>query len=362
MARLNRVIREITKEIDAALFIGGDVPLKKCGRHFAAPCPFHEETTASFHVFPDDGTFKCYGCGAGGDVISYVMKRDNASFLDAVRTLAVNAGIILDEDDVSLIRRRERDAIYKANALAAAYFERVLQSEAGAASRAYCQRRGFSPAIVQAFHLGYAPDSWNGLVDELRASGVDLTIAAKAGLVIQNQRGGYYDFYRNRLIVPTYATTGEVLAFGGRVLGNEEPKYLNTGTTPVYTKGAHLFALDIARHAAQTSRAIIMVEGYLDCIALHEVGFTNTVAALGTAFTEKQAAELRKYADVVFLCYDADDAGLNAAKKSAQVAGASGLQVRIVSLEPGEDPDSFVRAHGTDAFRALLDSAQLGLP
>ncbi len=364
MPRLDQsVIREIHSRIDIATFIGQYVTLKKRGRDLVGLCPFHGEKTPSFHVHPEDGFFKCFGCGAGGDVIAFAMKLENMPFADAARMLASKAGIELETEDPRTARRRsEREAIYEANAIATAYFERMLRGDEGAAARAYCEKRGFGEAVIERFHMGYAPDGWNGLTDELRSHGVDLELAEKAGLVKPSQRGGYYDFYRNRLMVPTYATTGEVIAFGGRELGSGEPKYLNTSTTPVYTKGEHLFALNIARRAAQTDRTLIVVEGYLDCIALHQAGFEGAVAALGTAFTEKQAAELRKYAENIFLCFDADAAGASAATKAVDIASKviehTGSSVRIVTLPEGDDPDSYVRNHGAAAFRELLETAK----
>lgn len=357
------VIREIHTRIDIATYIGQFVSLKKRGRDLVGLCPFHGEKTPSFHVHPEDGFFKCFGCGAGGDVIAFAMKLENLQFGDAARMLANKAGIAVEAENPGAARRRsEREAIYEANAIAVAYFEKMLRGPSGADARAYCERRGFGQAILEKFHLGYAPDGWNGLTDELRAHGVDLALAEKAGLVKPSQRGGYYDFYRNRLMVPTYATTGEVIAFGGRDLGDGEPKYLNTTTTPVYTKGEHLFALNVARRAAQSDRTLIVVEGYLDCIALHQAGFETAVAALGTSFTDRQAAELRKYADYVYLCFDADAAGTTAATKAVDIASKviehTGSSVRVVSLPQGEDPDSYVRAHGAAGFRALLKAAK----
>ncbi len=357
------IIRELHSRIDIATFIGQYVPLKKRGRDLVGLCPFHGEKTPSFHVHPEDGFFKCFGCGAAGDVIGFLQKLENLTFPDAVRILANKAGIEVEAEDPRTARvRSEREAIYEANAVATRYFVRMLRSEAGASARAYCERRGFGDAIIEKFALGYAPDGWNGLVDELTANGVDLALAARAGLTKPGQRGGYYDFYRDRLMVPTYATTGEVIAFGGRMLGSGEPKYLNTSTTPVYTKGDHLFALNLARRAAQADRTLIVVEGYLDCIALHQAGFENAVAALGTSFTEKQAVELRKYADYVFLCFDADTAGSNAATKAVDTASKviehTGSSVRIVALPAGDDPDSYVRTHGSAGFAALLVAAK----
>jgi DNA primase len=359
------VLREIRARIDIATFIGQFVPLRKRGNDLVGLCPFHAEKTPSFHVHPDRGFFKCFGCGVGGDVITFVQKSENFGFADAVRSLATKAGVELEPENPRATRARtEREAMYEANRVAAAYFARMLAGERGAAARAYCARRGFTDATIERFALGYAPDSWSGLVAELERNGVDLDVAATAGLVKSGQRG-YYDFYRNRLMVPTYSTTGEVIAFGGRAIGDGEPKYLNTATTPVYTKGHHLFALNLARRAAQADRTAIVVEGYLDCIALHQAGFENAVAALGTSFTAEQAAELRKYAEYVFLCFDGDAAGSAAATKAIDVASKvvedTGSSVRIVLVPAGEDPDSFVRTHGAGAFRRLLDDAKPAL-
>ena len=355
-------VREIHARIDIASFIGSYVSLRKRGNDLVGLCPFHSEKTPSFHVHPDKGFFKCFGCGAGGDVITFVSKLENLAFPDAVRMLAQRAGVELEPETPQSVRvRSEREAIYEANRIATAFFENRLRDAGGAGARAYCDRRGISAASIEKFHLGYAPDAWNALTDELQRNGVDLAIAEKAGLVKRGERG-YYDFYRDRLMVPTYATTGEVIAFGGRALGDAEPKYLNTSTTPVYTKGRHLFALNVARRAAAADRTLVVVEGYLDCIALHQASFENAVASLGTAFTEEQAKELRKYADGIFLCFDGDTAGNAAAGKAVEIAAAviehAGSGVRIVSLPPGADPDSFVRERGEQAFRELLQAAK----
>ncbi len=359
------VVREIHARTDIASYIGQYVSLRKRGNDLVGLCPFHSEKTPSFHVHPDRGFFKCFGCGAGGDVISFAQKFENLPFGDAVRMLAAKAGVAVEAETPGSARARtEREAIYEANVVAAAFFERMLRDAGGSQARAYAEQRGFSQATIERFHLGFAPDTWDALVVELQRHGVDLVLAEKAGLVKQGQRG-YYDFYRNRLMVPTYATTGEIVAFGGRALGDAEPKYLNTTSTPVYTKGKFLFALNIARRAAQGDRTIIVVEGYLDCIALHQAGFENAVAALGTSFTAEQATELHKYADRVFLCFDGDAAGNSAAHKSVEVAATSienaGTNVRVVELPPGDDPDSFVKKNGAPSFAALLDAAKTSI-
>jgi DNA primase len=355
-------VREIHARIDIASFIGSYVSLRKRGNDLVGLCPFHTEKTPSFHVHPDKGFFKCFGCGAGGDVITFLSKLENLSFPDAVRVLAKRAGVELEPESPQTVRvRNEREAIYEANRIATAFFERMLRAPEGAAARAYSDRRGISQSSIEKFHLGYAPDAWNALTGELQRNNVDLAVAEKAGLVKRGERG-YYDFYRDRLIVPTYATTGEVIAFGGRALGDAEPKYLNTSTTPVYTKGRHLFALNLARRAAANDKTLIVVEGYLDCIALHQAGFENAVASLGTAFTEEQAKELRKYADGIFLCFDGDTAGNVAAGKAVEIAVQvvehAGSSVRVVALPAGADPDSYIREQGAEAFSALMQAAK----
>jgi DNA primase len=352
------VKREILARTDIGDYIGTVVSLRKRGNDLVGLCPFHGEKTPSFHVHPDRGFFKCFGCDAAGDVIRFVQLHDNLSFVDALRVLAKRAGVELEAEDPRAARvRSEKEAIYHANDVAARWFHRMLVDGAdGEAARAYVERRGISRETIAAFELGFAPDRWDGLVRELAREGVDLGIAERAGLVKAGQRG-HYDFYRGRLMIPTRAVTGETIAFGGRLIGEGEPKYLNTTTTPVYTKGRFLYALGAARRAAQREGAIVVVEGYLDCIALHQAGVTHAVASLGTAFTAEQARELRKATENVFLCFDGDAAGRAATAKSVDLLVAEGLVARIVALPAGEDPDSYVRANGGDAFRARLAEA-----
>jgi DNA primase len=352
------VKREVLARTDIGEFIGTYVPLRKRGNDLVGLCPFHAEKTPSFHVHPDRGFFKCFGCGAGGDVLSFYQRLENVTFPEALRSLAKRAGVEVEAESPAATRvRSEREAIYAANEAAAAFFHRTLKLAGEAAgAREYCAQRGLSDATVDAFKLGYAPASWDALERELGHAGIDSELGARAGLLRRGQRG-YYDFYRARLMIPTYAATGEVVAFGGRALDGSEPKYLNTTTTPVYTKGRGFFALNVARRAVQRFGALVVVEGYLDCIALHQAGFDATVAALGTAFSADQAAELRKYTDRVFVCFDADAAGGTATAKSIELLVAAGISARVVLLPPGDDPDSFVRRDGADAFRRLLDAA-----
>lgn len=354
------VTREILARTDLAAFIGQYVTLHKRGRDLVGLCPFHGEKTPSFHVHPDRGFFKCFGCGKGGDAIRFLMELENLRFPEAARVLAKRAGVEVEAEDPREARRRsEREAIYDANKIAATFYHRLLLSDPrGEAARRYCEGRGISRATIEAFQLGFALPEWNALADELRREGIEVQIALAAGLVKARGEGrGVYDVFRNRLMIPTYATTGETVAFGGRALADENPKYLNTGTTPVYTKGRFVYALNVARRGAAKNGTLIVVEGYLDCIALHQAGFDNAVATLGTSFTNDQAAELRKYAENIFVCYDADVAGQAATAKSIDILIQAGLHARIVALPAGEDPDSYVRSKGADGFRALLDAA-----
>jgi DNA primase len=352
------VKREILARTDIGEVIGAYVTLRKRGNDLVGLCPFHGEKSPSFHVHPDRGFFKCFGCGIGGDALKFIQEHEKLSFPDALRMLAKRVGIEVENEDPRAARARsEREAIYEANEIARQWFHRMLLDEReGAAARAYCEGRGITRETIAAFALGYAPERWDGLVGELRRNDVDLALAATAGLVkARGANNGFYDFYRGRLMIPTFAVTGETIAFGGRALGDAEPKYLNTATTPVYTKGRYLYALNAARRSAAREDAVIVVEGYLDCIALHQAGFTNAVAALGTAFTPEQAREIRKVAARALLCYDADAAGVEAALKSIDVLTAEGVSAWALRIPEGKDPDEFVRRNGAEAFRALLD-------
>lgn len=353
------VKREILSRIDIGEYIGAVVSLRKVNNDLVGLCPFHGEKTPSFRVHPDRGFYKCFGCGKTGDLITFVMEHESLPFLDALRMLAKRANVELEPENPAAARARsEKEAIYHANDVATAYFHRILMIDpAGEPARAYAEKRGLSKEMIERFKLGFAPEGWENLVRELTRENVPMPIAQRAGLVRENQRGGFRDFYRARLMIPTYASTGEVIAFGGRALGDEEPKYLNTSTTPVYTKGRYLYAMNVARRAAAQQDAVVVVEGYLDCIALHQAGFANAVASLGTAFTPEQARELKKVTPNVYLCFDPDVAGRNATAKSLEVLREAGCVGQVVPLPQGEDPDTYVRNRGTAAFTELLSKA-----
>jgi len=350
------VIREIQAKVDLLAYVSQYVTLKKQGREYAGLCPFHSEKTPSFNLNAEKQVWHCHGCGLGGDLIKFAERYENVDFSTALRMLAQRAGVTLVESESAGRRRSERESIYEANSIAQSYFAGELRKDR--AATAYLEGRGITKESATKFGIGFAPDSWDGLTSALARSAIDLDLAAAAGLVRARPQGdGYYDFFRNRLMLPVFNLTGEVMAFGGRALGDDPPKYLNTPNTAVYTKGRHVYALNIARRAAAADNALIVVEGYLDAIALHQAGFGNTVASLGTAFTPEQARELRRVAPNLYLCFDGDAAGQAATARSIDMLVEEGLSVEVVAIPGGDDPDEFVREHGAEAFRSLLDAS-----
>jgi DNA primase len=348
------VVAEIQAKVDLLAYVSQYVTLKRQGREYRGLCPFHSEKTPSFYVNAEKQLWKCHGCGAGGDLIKFVERYENVDFPIAMRMLATRAGIVLQESPGAQRRRSEREAIYEANAAAQRYFADALRRDQRALE--YVHRRGITNETAALFGLGVAPDGWEGLTKELERAGIDVQLAERAGLL--RQKTGYYDFFRNRLMLPIYNLTGEVMAFGGRALGDETPKYLNTPNTAAYTKGHHVYGLHLARRAAAADDTLIVVEGYLDAIALHQAGFRNAVASLGTAFTPEQARELRRVAGKLYLCFDGDAAGQAATARSIDMLVEEGLAVSIVALPSGKDPDELILESGAEAFASLLACAQ----
>lgn len=348
------VIAQIQSKVDLLAYVSQYVTLKKQGREYRGLCPFHSEKTPSFYLNADKQVWHCHGCGAGGDLIKFVERYENVDFSIALRMLATRAGVVLPESAGAQRRRSEREAIYEANAVAQHFFADALRRDKRALT--YVHERGVRDETAGVFGIGYAPDAWEGLVRALERAGVDMQLAERAGLI--RQKTGYYDFFRNRLMFPIYNLTGEVMAFGGRALGDETPKYLNTPNTAAYTKGNHVYGLQLARKAAAADDALIVVEGYLDAIALHQAGFGNAVASLGTAFTPEQARELRRVASRLYLCFDGDAAGQAATARSIDMLVEEGLAVRIVALPGGKDPDEIIADGGVQAFEGLLAGAQ----
>lgn len=349
-------IEAIRAAVDIVEVVGEYVALRRRGSNWFGLCPFHEEKTPSFSVNPHLGIFKCFGCGKGGDVFTFLQDIEHISFAEAVRILAERAGIpIPDEEDET---DNLRPALYHALRFAARfYFEQLGHPEIGQIARAYLKHRGIRPEAVRRFGLGYAPHAWDALFKAATEAGLAPTVLEQAGLVLpRKERSGYYDRFRHRLMFPILSHTGQVVGFGGRLLeaDPEQPKYINTPETPVYHKGRILYGLYQARQALRTQSEAILVEGYTDVIALHQAGIEHVVATSGTALTSDQARLLARYVRRVILLFDADAAGQQAALRGIELFLERGLSVYVVPLPPGEDPDSFVRTRGTRALQDYL--------
>lgn len=358
MAVAARISQELIDQVRAANdivdVISERIQTRKAGRNYRALCPFHQEKTPSFNVSPERQIYHCFGCGVGGNVITFLMEYEKLTFPEALRELADRAGI-------SLPRRSEQgaeeDPIYEANRVAARFFRECLAGDRGAEARAYVRTRGLRDETLKLLEIGYAPAGWDALLKAAAREGIPSALLEEAGLVIRRDDGGWYDRFRDRLVFPLMLPGGRVAGFGGRSLGDQEPKYLNSPETRVYHKGRYLYGLAQARTALRATREAVLVEGYMDLASLHEAGFTNAVASAGTALTPDQAKAIAKLADKVFVAYDGDAAGTAAAVKAAELLVALGLKVRLVRFPDGSDPDSFVRTSGPAAFREALSGA-----
>ena len=317
-------------------------------------CPFHNEKTPSFTVYPATQSFYCFGCGAGGDAITFLKKIENLDYLDAVKTLAQRAGLQMPQEgfDDSLSKRRRR--ILEMNREAARFYHSVLLSPEGKVGYDYYIGRALSAATINHFGLGFAPNQWDALLKHMRAKGYQPAELVDAGLARKGQKG-YYDNFRNRVMTPIIDVRGNVIAFGGRVLDDSKPKYINTGDTLVYKKTNELFALNFAKDSKED--ALILCEGYMDVIAMHQAGFTNAVAGCGTALTTEQVRLISRYAKEVILTYDADEAGQKALQKAMTLFDQTDVKVRIPALVGGKDPDEIIRTYGRDKFKGMLEGA-----
>ena len=312
-----QLLDEIRSRADILEIVGQVVKLKRTGENWKGLCPFHSEKTPSFTVNPKRNIYHCFGCGAGGDAFSFLMRQERVAFPEAVRTLADRAGVALpDAGQRAPEVDGKLEALRRAMALAAEFYTRSLWEPGGEKARAYLEQRGVDPEVAKRFGLGYAPESWNALLGVMARQGIGEDVLVQAGLILARQNGpGFYDRFRGRLLFPIRDVQGRVVAFGGRALSGEEPKYLNSPETPLYVKGQILYALDVARIAMRERSRAIIVEGYLDCLMAHQHGFGETVAALGTAFTPAQLGLLRRYADEVVALFDADAAGQKASSR-----------------------------------------------
>ena len=352
-------IQELKYRNDITDVVSGYVNLKKRGRNMIGLCPFHGEKTPSFNLYPDNGSFYCFGCGVGGDVITFIRQIENLDYIEAVKFLAQRAGLDMPQDtsaDDGISKLKGR--IYEANREAARFFYRNLFTAEGSKARKYLYDRGLTEKTVKHFGLGYSPSSRFALVNYMTKKGYSKEDLIHANLAFSSRSGNIVDRFCDRVMFPIIDLRGNVIAFGGRIMGDGKPKYLNTSDTLVFKKSSNLFAFNFAKASSQSQ--IILAEGYMDVIALHQAGFTNSVATLGTALTEEQAKLMSRYAKEIIISYDSDEAGQKAASRAINILRGAGLLIRVLTIPKGKDPDEFIRSYGEQGpirFKQLLEAS-----
>ena len=350
-------LQELKMRNDITEVVSPYVNLKRRGRNMVGLCPFHGEKTPSFNIYTENGSFYCFGCGVGGDVISFIMKIENLDYVDAVKFLAQRAGMELPENSYDDSMSKLRKRIYEANREAARFYYKTLYQPLGKEGLDYLHGRMLSDRTIRHFGLGFADDDWSSLTTHLKSLGFSENELVSANLAVQRRSGnGVYDRFTNRVMFPIIDLRGNVIAFGGRIMTDQQPKYLNTSDTPVFKKSENLFSLNNAKNAG--SRTLMLCEGYMDVIAVTQAGFKNAVATLGTALTTEQAMLIKRYADEVIICYDADEAGQKATARAIPILRNAGLLVRVLTIPNGKDPDEFIKSQGADgpeAFKAIID-------
>ncbi len=357
MAIPGRFLDDLIARTDLVDLVSESVRLTKKGNSYWGCCPFHSEKTPSFHVVPDRQIYKCFGCGKGGGAINFVMELENLPYRDAVAVLAKRAGMEVPEFRSSTPGMRERrEKLLEMNKQAARLFHQWLHAPQGAHGLEYLKKRALSNKTLTNFGLGFAPDSWDALITAMTKLGYDKRDLLDAGLAVSNKDGRIYDRFRNRVMFPIIDVRGNVIGFGGRVMDDSTPKYLNSPDTPVYNKSRNIFALNIAK----TSKAgrVILTEGYMDTIALHQAGFDSAVASLGTSLTAEHAQLLARYFQQAVIAYDSDGAGVAAAQRAIPLLEKAGLKVRVLRMSGAKDPDEYIKAFGRDAFARLLDQSE----
>ncbi len=348
---------ELIARSDIVDVVSESVPLKKRGKDYWACCPFHSEKTPSFSVSPERQIYKCFGCGKGGGVINFVMEMEHLPYREAVEVLARRAGMAMPEySGAGGASRNRREKILKINVKAARIFHRWLQGPEGKKGLDYLRGRGLSNATLTRFGLGFAPNRWDGLIEAMGKEGYDKRDLLDAGLVVSNREGRIYDRFRNRVIFPIIDIRGDVIGFGGRVMDDSTPKYLNSPDTPVYNKSRNLFALNLAKKTK--AGRVILTEGYMDTIALHQAGFDCAVASLGTSLTEEHGQLLSRFFHDAIISYDGDRAGIAAAQRAIPILERAGLRVRVLQVTDAKDPDEYIRKFGARAFSQLLDRSE----
>lgn len=350
----DEVIQKVKDENDIVDIISETVKLKKAGRNFTGLCPFHNEKTPSFSVSQEKQIYKCFGCGEAGNVITFLMKTKKLTFIDSLKLLADRVNIDVDFNEDKSAAGKKYEKIYSLNVDTAKYFHNSLMKNKKAMS--YFLNRGITEKLIRNFGLGYSNDSWNSLLKYLKTKGYSELDILNAGLIIKSPKGTYYDRFRNRVMFPVFDYRGRLIGFGGRVMDDTKPKYLNSPETSVFKKGINLYGLNFVVKNLKDD-FIIIVEGYMDCIALHQYGITNAAASLGTALTINQAKLIKRYVDKVIIAYDADIAGQMATLRGLEILKQAGLDVRVLTVPEGKDPDEYIRNNGREAFNKLLLNA-----
>ena len=358
-----QTIEEIRDRTDLIELVGRYVTLKSKGGSWVGLCPFHQEKSPSFNVVPSKGIYHCFGCGEGGDAFKFLMQHKGMSFVEAVKELAVPAGVELEERKLTTAERAaiaKKGGVREACKLASDWFHaQLLTSPKAAGAREYLEKRGLNAEAWDRFRLGFAPDSWTGLLDYLAGQGVDTELAIRAGLAKRNERrGSNYDVFRGRVIIPILDERDRPIAFGGRILEGDGPKYINSPETPLYTKSDTLYNLGFARGAIQRNKRVLLVEGYFDVISLALAGYPETVATCGTALTPGHMKVLRRLTDRAYALFDADEAGKRASDKSLPLFLDAGMEALRISVPDAKDPDEYIRAHGPEQFEELMKRAR----
>lgn len=353
------LVEEVRMKNDIVDVISGYVKLQKKGSSYFGLCPFHNEKSPSFSVSPSKQMYYCFGCGAGGNVFTFIMEYENYSFPEALKMLADRVGVPLPEEEVNEEMKRQqnlRSSILDVNKMAAKYFYYQLRSENGIQAMKYLKDRALSDETIHRFGLGFSNKYSNDLYKYLKSKGISDELLAQSGLMNVDEKRGMYDKFWNRVIFPIMDVNGRVIGFGGRVMGDGKPKYLNSPETKVFDKSRNLYGLHIARSARKKN--ILVCEGYMDVISMHQAGFTNAVASLGTALTSQHASLLRRYTEEVILTYDSDEAGVRAALRAIPLLKEAGVSTKVLSMKPYKDPDEFIKAEGAEAFQERIDNAQ----
>lgn len=333
------------------------VNLKRSGKNFVGCCPFHSEKTPSFYIYPATGSFYCFGCGAGGDVINFVRRIENFEYMEAINFLAQRVGMQVPEDTQPNERTQMKRRIYEINRETARFYHSCLMSDIGKEARSYFVKRGLTIDTVIKFGLGYSPDQWQALIDHLKKKGFTFEEMEMANVAVKNKKGGYFDRFRNRAMFPIIDIRSNVIGFGGRILTKDKgAKYLNTSDTLVFNKSRNLFALNFAKESKQDK--IILAEGYMDVIALHQAGFTNSVATLGTALTTEQARLISAYTDNIIISYDSDGAGKKASMRATGIFSEIGIKTSVINMEGAKDPDEYIKKFGAKKFESIINKSK----